>query len=224
MNRPEREEEPRLDELRALPRELEPPPELERRVIGALRERGLLVSDAVSSTVLSAAPGGASPARPAAARPAPGPARWAALAAACLVAFAAGWFGRSLALEPATPGAADDRPRFLLLLSEPGAAGELPPDELGARVEEYRAWAHGLASRGLLEGADRLEPRAIRLDRAAGGGGDPVGRGAPAGDDPGAVSGFFLIRAADLDHALGIAGTCPHLRHGGRITVRPIAG
>lgn len=220
MSPPQRQQEPRIDELTALPAELAPPPELERRVIGALRERGLLVSDTVAGTT----PAGTSSARPAAARPGPGPARWAALAAACLVAFTAGWFGRSLALEPAAPAPVDARPRFLLLLGEAGAGGKLPPEELTARIEEHRAWARGLASRGLLEVADRLEPRAVRLDRIGGDGGGSADPVAPAADDPGTVRGFFLIRAGDLEEALGIAGTCPHLRHGGSVTVRPISG
>ena len=37
------------------------------------------------------------------------------------------------------------------------------------------------------------------------------------------VSGFFVIEAKDLDAAIAVARTCPHLRHGGRITVRAIA-
>lgn len=217
MSGPEREQEPRIDELGALPRELDPPPELERRVVDALRERGL-----VAGGELPAASAGVLASRRTPRRAGP---RWAALAAASLLAFTAGWFGRALALEPAPAGAGDDgRPRFLLLLSEPGAGGELPAEELGARIDEYRAWARGLASRGLLEGADRLEPRAVRLGASAGGASGAAPGGAAAGEDPGTVSGFFLIRAADLREARGIAETCPHLRHGGRVTVRPIAG
>lgn len=213
MTKPEREDEPRIEELGNLPEELEPPPELERRVLGALRERGLVISGEAPP-----APGRAAATRQPLRRRAP---RWAALAAACLIAFTAGWFGRALVLETA-PTATDDRPRFLLLLSEPRGGGELAPNELAARVEEYRAWAHGLARRGLLEGADRLEPRAIRLDGAAGDEAS-VTRGA-ASETPVTISGFFLIRAGDLGEARRLAETCPHLRHGGRVTVRPIAG
>jgi hypothetical protein len=37
-----------------------------------------------------------------------------------------------------------------------------------------------------------------------------------------AVRGFFIIRAATEAEALGVARTCPHLRHGGAVAVRPI--
>jgi hypothetical protein len=37
------------------------------------------------------------------------------------------------------------------------------------------------------------------------------------------IRGFFVISASDFQDALSVARSCPHLRHGGRILVRPIA-
>ena len=38
-----------------------------------------------------------------------------------------------------------------------------------------------------------------------------------------AATGYFVIRAADLSAATALAQTCPHLKYGGSIRVRPIA-
>ena len=40
--------------------------------------------------------------------------------------------------------------------------------------------------------------------------------------DAGVMSGFFVIKAASREEAIAIAKTCPHLRHGGRVAVRPV--
>jgi hypothetical protein len=40
--------------------------------------------------------------------------------------------------------------------------------------------------------------------------------------DAGVLTGLFIIRAASEAEALAIARTCPHLRYGGRVDVRPI--
>jgi len=187
------EEEPRVEEIASLPDEAAPPPALERRVVAALRERGLVSRHGVA------------------------PRRLAAVAAACLLAFLAGWIARALAQGGEAPAPGTSGPRFLLLLSGTTDPARLPPQELAARVQEYRVWALGLERHGWLVTADRLEPRSVRLGAAP-------GPGAGHQTDPGTeVSGFFLLRARDLDHALALARTCPHLRHGGRITVRPIA-
>jgi hypothetical protein len=42
----------------------------------------------------------------------------------------------------------------------------------------------------------------------------------PAGD---VARGFFIIVADDEQAALAIAETCPHLKYGGRVVVRPIS-
>jgi hypothetical protein len=38
----------------------------------------------------------------------------------------------------------------------------------------------------------------------------------------GAIAGYFLLPASDYDHAITIAKTCPHLKHGGTIEIRQI--
>lgn len=119
-----------LRELASLPREMEPPPEVEDRVVEALKERGLIT--------------GRHPRRMAS---------WWQLAAAALIAATLGWMGRGFA-EPAGVPAVAER-EFLLLLSEPE---ELRTTKSEAElVEEYRGWASNLGRQGRLVDSAKLE-------------------------------------------------------------------
>ena len=68
------------------------------------------------------------------------------------------------------------------------------------RVDEYRAWARDLRARNVVIDGVKLKSASSPL------------------------SGYFMIRARDLDEAKRIAATCPHIRHGGTIEVREIDG
>ena len=123
------------NDLEKLPRSAEPPPELEDRVVDALRQRGLVR--------------GGSSRRPS----------WWGLAAACLIATVLGWVGRGVLpplLAPEPKGS-----QFLLLLAEPlplRSTRSLPE-----MVEEYRAWAAELSEQGKMVAAARLEPEGRTL-------------------------------------------------------------
>jgi hypothetical protein len=127
---------------------------------------------------------------------------------------AAALFGAGLLAgrRPAGPRAVEGSPRFVLFLSKlPGETEAGEPE----RVAEYKSWAAGLRGTGRLISGEKLRPEAREL-------------GSGVKDDPSSaaaqgVSGFFVLEARDLDAAMALARTCPHLRHGGRITVRQIA-
>lgn len=131
------------------------------------------------------------------------------VAAAAVVLFGGGWLaGRGgSAVAPVSP----PEPRFALFLL---GGAEDGPDEV-ARVEEYRAWAVELARQGQLLAGEKLGPSAWRLDAAAG---EPT----PAALQEKSLSGFFLLTTDDPEEALAIARSCPHLRHGGEVLLRPI--
>jgi hypothetical protein len=38
----------------------------------------------------------------------------------------------------------------------------------------------------------------------------------------GVLAGYFIVTARDAGEAIEIARSCPHLKHGGAIAVRPI--
>jgi hypothetical protein len=111
----------------------------------------------------------------------------------------------------------DSRPEFVLLVYEgPGfdrSAG------VPALFAEYDAWARGLQARGLLLHGRALE-RGSTLLQASGGRVSVEPHEVAA--DAGTITGFFILRAADSAQALAIARTCPHLKHGGTLILRPI--
>jgi len=94
---------------------------------------------------------------------------------------------------------------FLLLIrgDEPGR--RLPEAQL---VGEYRAWAATLRREGRLVSAEKLT--------------DDPGRWLTGADSTTAVSGFFVIVAADYDEAERIARGSPHVAYGGTIEVRAV--
>ena len=188
------------DGLRVQARDEAPPVELEDRVVAALRAEGRR---------------GAIP-RPAGRRPRTGPGS--ARRAAALTAIATGVafaLGVGLGHHVRTvPDAQDRLPRFALFLYQPPAS-LADPTGRADRVAEYRAWARSLAEQGLLVGADKLSRHGLLLSG--------TGTNERLVESPeGVVSGFFLIRARSLEEALALARSCPHLRHGGRIALRPI--
>ena len=139
--------------------------------------------------------------------------RWALPAAAALAALAIGFaLGRRTA-----PAADAGPPRYALLLYEDQSFQAPPPGDEARYVAEYSRWAAevnaagtGLTGEELGDRGRIIEPggAAIDRDRAAEGGS--------------VLSGFFIVQAADLERATAIAKTCPHLKHGGRVVIRPI--
>jgi len=133
-------------------------------------------------------------------------------AAAGILLFAAGlWLG-SMRQAPDAEGQ-----RFALLLFQSPLEHATPPDVEASRVAEYIAWARSLEENGRTVTGEKLDdPRRLVAPAAAGPiEGDPIG--VP-------VNGFFIVTADNLEEALGLARTCPHLKYGGVIEVRPVAG
>ena len=126
----------------------------------------------------------------------------AAAAAVAAVTFLAGLaVGRGSSASP-SPGT-----RFVLFLYGGDSASAA---EETARVEEYRTWARSLRSGGRLVAGEKLANEVRVLG--------PGGRREPA-EEP---RGFFTIAAPDWASAMAVAGTCPHLKHGGRLALRRI--
>jgi len=142
--------------------------------------------------------------------------RWGrvAIAAALVVAALLGYGAGALRARPSPlregSASTDAMPRFLLLLYD--ASNVAPPtaERHRAIVAEYSAWARSLASEGRLVSAEELSDTPDWLG------------GSVRTTDGARIGGFFLIRARDLAEARQIAERCPHLKHGGRIELRPI--
>ena len=134
----------------------------------------------------------------------------AASAALLLLGFAAGRTGgRQIQ---------DSSPRFALLLYEDAQFKR--PTHAEELVNEYSAWARGLRGQGklVLGEALRSDSNSILSTDTAG----VAIRPGDASSDLGALSGFFISRAENAAAAMAVARDCPHLRHGGRVLLKPI--
>jgi len=133
-----------------------------------------------------------------------------ALAAAAVVMVAAVAWMVTRRAEPASSAVAvATGPRYMLLLY---AGGEPITGTADDRRREYAQWARDIASRGVAISGEELGEEAS----VVGSGGDVNPTLQPRG--------FFIVEAPDLPSAERLASTCPHLRHGGRIVIRRIAG
>ena len=139
--------------------------------------------------------------------------RWIGLVAAAIVLFAAGLLvGRRPRPAPEATG-----PQFALLLYEDSEYHRDMSQQ--AAIAEYSAWAHSVRGSGHAISGTPLDPRSWVL-HSSGRDVEVLPRG--VGAEAGTMSGFFIIGASSEAEALAIARTCPHLRHGGRIAVRPV--
>lgn len=130
--------------------------------------------------------------------------------AAAAVAFLGG-----LRVGAPRKSAIDALPRFALLLYEGKNFDHGRPGEY---LREYTAWARSLSERGISVEGDELSRDSRILHPASG----SIRSEAPAPSDE-ILAGYFIIGAGTLDEAIVIARECPHLKHEGRIEVRPIA-
>jgi hypothetical protein len=130
--------------------------------------------------------------------------RWWVAAAAAVVIFGAGLATGAQIQKP--------QPTFILLLR--GASESLASEP--QRVAEYRAWAQHLRAQGFGIAGTKLGTTGETMR--------PDGVAPYAAQEGSGIAGFFLIRARNLEEARHIAQTCPHLRRGGQIEVRPIEG
>lgn len=140
--------------------------------------------------------------------------RWIGAMAAAVLLFV---IGLTVGRGTTAGGPASAGPRFVLLLYQDASFEPGPTPH--AHYDEYAAWAQGLRDRGKLVSGTALDSASVLLHAAAGGL-EVTHNGVASA--AGVVGGFFIIRAASNAEALAIAETCPHLRYGGRIVLRPV--
>jgi hypothetical protein len=113
----------------------------------------------------------------------------------------------------------DELREFIILMHESNNAwATLPQEERGRLLEQYGSWVSDLRQSG-----------ALVTGRPCGGEyrllyGSPSGEVTDVTITPDGLSdvltGFFVIRARDMDSAVEIAKSCPALLHGETIVVR----
>lgn len=136
------EMQPRL--VAALPQELGPRPEVENRIVGALRDRGLIRTAAVRARIMPRL----------------------AAAAAGLALLAVGFAAGRGVTPPADLASAE--PRFALLLLRGSEQPLQNPEEEAGRVAEYGSWAGRLAEAGRFVTGEKLENQGEQLGAPGG--------------------------------------------------------
>jgi len=110
-------------------------------------------------------------------------------------------------------------PKFALFLFEDSNYRNAPAGEMMTRVREYGGWARGLAESGRFVDGEKLadDGRFCRID-----GGTFAAAGPQSDAKRGALTGYFVIGAANLDEAMEVAKGCPHLKYGGTLEIRQL--
>ena len=103
-------------------------------------------------------------------------------------------------------------------LPDTEAWSELPAEEQRAIYADYAALGRTPGVTPGLPLGLPAEARTVRVDS-----GETVTAEGPFADHHGAVAGYVVFEAEDLDDAIALAARIPAARHGGAIEVRPVA-
>lgn len=109
---------------------------------------------------------------------------------------------------------------LLLLREDPSQYAALSPAEMGAIIEQYRAWSQKLAAQGRLVGGHKLADEGGKRLRAGAGG--PIVTDGPYIESKDVIGGTFIVRAESYEDAVKLVAECPHLRGGNVIELRRI--
>lgn len=190
--------------LRALGGDIEPSPELEGRLVAALKRRGDIRAN--GGWVMKSMK---------------------ALAAAVVagILFTAGFAvgNREQAQKVVINTTPESANQYMLLMytrtSSPDQASRLdaPRQDIQTIIAEYRDWAIAREQEGRLVSAEKLSDETRVMTRHAN---EIEIAAAPVSDR--VLGGYFLITAPSLDKAIELAKSHPHLKYGGEVEVRPI--
>jgi hypothetical protein len=108
----------------------------------------------------------------------------------------------------------------LLICTDESSDAALSPDEVGARYAEYAAFGETYATKGVLQGGERLRPTTdattVRVRD-----GEVLTSDGPFAETKEQVGGYFVVDCRDLDEAIEVSAKLPGAKHG-TIEVRPI--
>ena len=111
--------------------------------------------------------------------------------------------------------------QYLLLINDDEAYwADMPEDERGAVYAEYMRYTEELQSRGILVGANQLQPSStatvVHVED-----GRTITTDGPFAETKEILGGYYLIEVDTLDEALEWAAKLPSARYG-HIEVRPV--
>jgi hypothetical protein len=109
---------------------------------------------------------------------------------------------------------------MLLLHESTTGFADLSAEDIQQIIGEYVAWSNSLAEQGKLVGGEKLKDEGGKsLTRQNGSLRVTDG---PFAESKEVIGGYFTISAENYDEAVELAGTCPHLKFGGRIELREV--
>lgn len=111
--------------------------------------------------------------------------------------------------------------QYVFLLHErPADYVDVSPAAMQEIIARYKAWAGGLAQRGLLVGGEKLADDGGRHLKLSGG--KPLATDGPYAETHDVVGGYFVVKAESYAQAEELAQSCPHLRGSRWIEIRQV--
>jgi len=108
---------------------------------------------------------------------------------------------------------------YLLLFRGKEWWSSLSPEELRKVMDQVKGWFDGLTESGKLKAA---QPLAREGATVSGKTGHVVADG-PFAESKEVIGGYVLVQVNSLDEAVAVAKSCPTLRFGMEVEVRPVA-
>jgi len=112
-------------------------------------------------------------------------------------------------------------PHYMLVLrDDPKVFESYGPDDMQRLLQAYGAWSGKVGAQGRLVGGHKLQDEGGRTMKLAGG--RVVTKDGPFAETKEIVSGYFLIKADNYDHAVKLCADHPVFTHQGNLEIREV--
>jgi hypothetical protein len=107
--------------------------------------------------------------------------------------------------------------QFILLLREDiNLFDAYSPAEMQNIIQEYMAWGQSMAQQNKLVGGQQLIGDPVSLVKKD----NKVLTDGPFAESKEVIGGYYILQTANVEEAMKLAETCPHLKFGGKIDIR----
>lgn len=113
----------------------------------------------------------------------------------------------------------ETRNEYLLLFRGKEWWNGIAPEELQKTMDQVKSWFERLTESGQLQAAQPLMRAGATVSAHTG----RVIADGPYAESKEVIGGYVLVRVNSLDEAIAIAESCPTLRFGTEVEVRPVA-
>ena len=105
---------------------------------------------------------------------------------------------------------------MLLIREDLALTSSRSEQEMQEEIQEYTRWVESLSTSDNYISGDPLASEGRFMTS------ETVHSDGPFIESKEAVTGYILIKANDMDHAVELGKGCPVFRHGGKLEVRPV--